>query len=111
MKVLKKGNYKLQDWSLEVECTGKGWHNDNRPCHSILKLEDGDIVKRKYQGYGESCPSTYYGFICNECHCFTEIDESLIPDEIKRYCPQVAGKGSDYYSELTDEEKKLSEVL
>lgn len=111
MKVLKKGNYKLQDWSLEVECTGNGWTNNNRPCHSILELEDGDIVKRKYQRYGCNYPSTSYGFICSECHCFTEIDESLIPKEIKKYCPQVAAKGSDYYSELTDEEKKLSEVL
>ncbi len=105
MKVLEKENYKVRDWKLKVECTGNLWHNKNKPCHSILELEDGDIVKR--EGLGEFS----YGFICCECHCFTEIAPKLIPDEIKNYCLQVAAKGSDAYSKLSEEEKKLSEVL
>jgi hypothetical protein len=27
MEVLKKGNYKLKDWFLEVDCTGEGHKN------------------------------------------------------------------------------------
>lgn len=83
--------------------------------NSILELEDGDIVKRKYmdQYYNglRSWDEFAYGFICTECHAFTEIDEKLIPDEIKKYCPQVAAKDSKAYQQLTEQEKELSKFL
>lgn len=105
MKMLEKGNYKVKNWSIKAECTGLHWRQKRKPCHSIYELEDGDIVKR-------DCDDEFsYGFICEECHCFTEIPEKDIPDEIKTWAPQVAAKGSDAYSNLTDEEKKLSIYL
>lgn len=110
MKVLEKGNYKMRDWSLQVECTGKDWSQKSKPCHSILELEDGDIVKREY-GSINGDTQIAFGFICPECKCFTEIDEARIPNEVKKYCPQVAAKGSDAYEKLTEEEKELSKDL
>lgn len=106
MDMTKEGNYKLEDWSLkDVECTGKGWEKKHRPCYSLFTLYDGDIVKRAT--YDDMC----YGFICDKCHIFTELDERLIPSEIKEFCPQVAAPGSDAYSKLSDEEKELSKYL
>ena len=46
MIILEKGNYKLNDWFLDVECTGSHWVQKHRPCHSKIRLKDGDIVKR-----------------------------------------------------------------
>ena len=64
MKIKKQGDYKMKNWSLEVECTGgNGWLNPKRPCHSTLELYDGDIVKRKY--FNRSLSGTDYGFICS----------------------------------------------
>lgn len=105
MERLEEGNYKLPDWSLEARCSGKGWQQNQKPCYGKFKLVDGDIVKRK--SWGEM----YYGFICPDCHCFTELNEKQIPNEVKNYCPQVAARGSDEYEKLSEEEKKLSEVL
>lgn len=105
MERLEEGNYQLPDWSLDVRCSGKSWGQKQRPCYGKFRLVDGDIVKRACMG--EMC----YGFICPDCHCFTEIDEKQIPEEVRDYCLQVAAKGSDYYEKLTEEEKKLSEVL
>lgn len=110
MKVIKKGDGKI-NWSLEVECTGKGWTNKNKSCNSSLNVEDGDIVKRSYRRYGDESSSIAYGFICPICNVFTEVDEKILPKEIMEYCKSVAAKGSDSYSEIDDEEKKLSEVL
>lgn len=111
-KLKKKGNYVDPNWILEdVTCTGKGWdQNDKRPCYSIWDLDSGDIVKREYlTAFDETAFS--YGFICPECHCFTEINEKLIPEEVKRYCMQVAARNSNAYETLSDAEKKLSEQL
>ena len=110
MKVIKKGNGKL-NWSLEVECTGNGWANKNKPCHSSLNVEDGDIVKRSYRRYGDESSSIAYGFICPICSVFTEVEGKILPKEIMEYCKRVAAKGSDGYNELYDEEKLLSQAL
>lgn len=106
MKVKEKGNYKFPNWTLDVMCTGKGgWVQKHKPCYGTLTLEDGDIVKRGYDDEFD------YGCICPECGCFTVIPKKDIPIEVQTYAPRVATKGSDQYDELTDEEKKLSELL
>lgn len=108
MEIIKKGN---SCWSLEVKCTGNGWNNlEKDPCFSILKLNKEDIYKRSYHQYEKGKQQTY-GFICPVCHCFTEIDRNLIPAYTKVTCLNVAKKGSIYWDDLTDEEKKISEVL
>lgn len=111
MQILKQGNSKLPNWSLEIQCTGHLWQNKNTPCYSIVKLDSKDIVKRFSKRYFEESSNISYGFICPICHCFTEINEFLIPQQIKDHCLTVAAKGSDYYDKLNDEERKLSEVL
>lgn len=111
-KLKKKGNYADPNWSLEdVMCTGKGWNqNGKKPCYSVWDLDSGDIVKREYPDDFNSIAISY-GFICPECHCFTQIDERLIPRSIKLQCMRVAAKGSDAYNRLSDAEKKASEHL
>lgn len=66
--------------------------------------------RRSYYRYGEGKKHSY-GFICPVCNCFTEIDKSMIPENIKQNCLSVAARGSDCWNSLTDEEKKISEVL
>lgn len=112
MKLKKKGNYVDPNWVLEdVMCTGKGWdQNGKKTCYSIWDLDSEDIVKREYTDVFKST-SFAYGFICSECHCFTEIDENLIPEQVKHNCIQVAAKGSDKYKRLSHAEKKRSEYL
>lgn len=105
MVMKEEGNYKLPAWSLDVRCTGKGWEQKHKPCYGMMTLEDGDVLKRI------SCEEVYYGCICPECKCFTEIPEKLIPREVKKYAPQVAAPGSDQYKDLTKEEKELSKYL
>lgn len=111
MIILERGNYKLNDWFLDVECTGKHWIQKHRPCHSKIRLEDGDIVKRVSRDLWSGARTLSYGFICEECHCFTEIEGKDIPKEIKDWCEQVASKGSDEYDDLTQKGKELSQFL
>ena len=114
MEVLKKGNYKLKEWFLEVDCTGEGHKNKNKPCFSTLKVEDGDIVLLDYEQSGSPgvvYTSHCYGFICCECNCFTKIPAEQIPEVVRDYCTKIAPKSSLDYSILTEEGKALSEYL
>lgn len=112
-KLKKKGNYVDPNWILEdVTCTGKGWdQNGKKPCYSIWDLDSGVILSREYTRYGEDYPTKYYGFFCPECHCFTELNEKLIPHDVKKNCKMVAMPGSDAYNRLSEEEKRLSDLL
>lgn len=84
MKVIEKGNYK-EDWSIQLKCTGKEWKQDSKPCHAKLEIEDGDIFFRDYQGYGDTSSERYYGFVCSECGCFTEVESEKIPESVKEF--------------------------
>lgn len=110
MEIIKKGDYKEPNWSLEVMCTANGWSNHNKPCYSTLKLNSKDIYRRSYHRYGEGKKHSY-GFICPVCHCFTEIDKKKIPENIKQNCLNVAKEGSDEWRNLTEAEKEISKVL
>lgn len=117
MQMIKEGNSKLKDWSLIVKCTGNGigikWYSTHYPCYLTQFLEAGDIVKRAIYDvmYDDNTVPFRYGFICPNCHCFTEVDERLIPQEIKDHCLQIAGIGTHFYEDLTNEEKNLSLLL
>lgn len=110
MKIIEKGNYKKRDWSIRVECTGYGWKQKHKPCYSILELEDGDIVMRRYGEWDDEI-EIEYGFICPICQCFTEINKDRIPIDVQQYCNEVASKDSRFYEYLNEAEKKLSEPL
>ena len=114
MEVIKKGDYKLRDWFMEVECNGLGYWNKRKPCHSILKLEDGDILYLdciEHHGPGVTQYYHQYGFICCECNCFTEVSTEQIPQEVLEYATKIATKCSQEYKDLTDEGKAWSEYL
>ncbi len=110
MEIIKKGDYTNPSWSIEVVCTANGWSNHNKPCYSTLKLNSKDVYRRFYYKDGKDRKHSY-GFICPVCHCFTEIDKKMIPESIKRHCLEVAAKSSGDWIFLTEEEKKISEVL
>lgn len=83
MELLEEGNYK-SDWTTKVECSGKGWQQDRKPCHSKYKIDDNDIFYRRHTDIsGET--DTYYGFICAKCGCFTELKTSSIPETVRTY--------------------------
>ena len=84
MKELEKKS-QLETWTMEVECTGSG---NDRPCGRYWKVNSQDIVKR-YARVMDECDIDVYGFICPECHCFTEIRYNLIPRVIINRCSQA----------------------
>ena len=110
MEILQRGDYKPRKWSLEVECEGYYTEKERVPCHSFLEIDEDDIVKRLDVWIGDDT-DVIYGFICCECHAFTEVKEYIIPSHVKAKCPSIAKKGSTAYRTLSEAEKKLSECL
>jgi hypothetical protein len=90
MKVLEKGTGK-SDWSFETKCTGFGWEQDNKPCHSNLELDDADIQYRDYTDMGGDS-ERFYGFTCPICKCFTQLYEKDIPRNVKSYASKYVSK-------------------
>lgn len=70
-------------WEKECFCTGEGWTQYGRtPCHAKLAVADKDIMARKHTDYSGDT-STYFGFVCPICGCFTEIPENELPYKVK----------------------------
>lgn len=109
---MKISNRILENWTIRAQCTGDGF-NVCSPCNHFLQLGYKDIVYRKFirNFVFFKITGTTYGFICNICHCFTPIDKSFIPNELKHSCPQVADINSPFYQELSPKEKELSMAL
>lgn len=81
-RVLKEAEENPNIWKMEVTCDGNGWNQEGLvPCRRLIEIDERDIQKRSYNSYDEI--ETYYGFTCPECHCFTQIDEKLIPKNVK----------------------------
>ena len=73
----------FEDWSLEVNCTGKNWEQgDKVPCGSTLEIITEDLLKRRWFKYPNE-EGINYGFICPICGCFTEIDEKYLEKFLK----------------------------
>ena len=69
-------------WRKEFTCTGVGWHQSNKPCGCLLEIEATDIRKRTHKDIsGET--DIYYGFVCCNCGCFTEIPSTVLPSSVK----------------------------
>ena len=84
MKIVKNN----KPWTIELECTGKGndYDNGNRgrvPCNTTLEITGKDVFLTKSANM-DGC-DIYYTFICPCCGCWTDIDESLLPDSVKFY--------------------------
>lgn len=81
MKVLayKDNNPNLP--TMQVSCTGRGIHNDRKPCGALLEVNALDIERATHTDYGGGT-ETYYRITCPECGVKTEILEKDIPKEI-----------------------------
>lgn len=83
MRKICNGTENPNQWKIEATCTGAGWdQNRKKPCNALFELNQRDIYKRTHLDYsGDS--ETYYGFICPDCGCFTELKENNIPSYVK----------------------------
>lgn len=109
MILKKKGNYQMPGWKLEdVICTAEGGYKKSAPCYSVYDIEKNDIIR--IIELDDFCDIiSKYGFICQECFNFTEVDKKLIPKEVKASCLTIAKKSCSAYLCLTDVEKELSD--
>lgn len=83
MRIIKEKK-PLENWRLEVECTGYGWNQgDKVPCGSILEIDADDLMKRKWYTYPDSSGMNY-GFVCPVCECFTEVNEDNLNGHLKK---------------------------
>lgn len=83
MRKIANGNDNPNKWTMQATCTGAGWSQKGRgPCYSLFELDGRDIYKRSHTDYG-GCTDTYYGFICPDCGCFTEIPKEKLPSGVR----------------------------
>ena len=107
MDIIKKGD---SSWSMKVTCTG--YQCSDYPCFSelIVKKEDIVFLRNFYNPYG---------FICPNCHQFTEIDKNLLPYSVQANAIRIAEKYGTFYDSylgelkapLSEKQKKLCETV
>lgn len=73
MKTINKG----KPWSKKVKCTGHG--NGSGGCGAQLLIEKEDLYETSRECYGDSSPTYYTTFACQECGVETDIE---VPDHI-----------------------------
>ena len=82
MKILKEKK-PLENWSEVVICTGGSWNQNGKvPCGSSLEINADDLLARNWSKY-PNYSGTDYGVICPVCHCFTELKEDKLTNELK----------------------------
>lgn len=75
METIKKG----KAWSKKVTCTGQG--NGGGGCGAVLLIEKTDLYETSRECYGDSSPTYYTTFKCQECGVETDI---TVPDHVSR---------------------------
>ena len=83
MRKLAKANQNKNMFRMKATCDGNGWNqNGKTPCYQLWEITALDI---KYRSHTDISGVTdiYYGFVCPECGCFTELDEQNIPSTVK----------------------------
>ena len=79
MKRLATANENPNAFKMQATCDGRGWNqNGRRPCLALWEITANDIRMRKHTDYSGETDS-YYGFVCPDCGCFTELDPREIP--------------------------------
>ncbi len=73
MKTIKKGRPQ-KGWAKKVKCTGHG--NGEGGCGAQLLVEQGDLYKTFRHCYGDSSPTVYITFSCQECGVETDIKDA-----------------------------------
>ena len=79
----------VENWSLNFDCIGIGWWNNSKPCKKSNTITTKHLIKRSCIRYDKDKLPIAYGFICENCNCFTEIPVDSIPDEIKKECREI----------------------
>ena len=83
MKKLANAKTNPSLWKTTSTCTGKGWIQiGTNPCYALWEIDASDILKRTHTDISGDTEA-YYGFICPDCGCFTEIDVKDIPYEVR----------------------------
>ena len=81
MKVLAKKEDNPNLPTMQVSCTGKGIHNETKPCGALLEVNVLDIEKATHTDYGGGS-DVYYRITCPDCGTKTEILKKDMPKEI-----------------------------
>lgn len=98
MRKLATANENPDVYKIEATCDGSGWDQEGKvPCYQRWEVCASDIYYRNHTDYG-GCTDTYYGFVCPECGCFTELDNRKIPTTVKHNAKKYI-KPSSYSSE------------
>lgn len=85
MKVIAKAKNNPNIWHDKFTCTGAGWDQDGKiPCGCLLDVQATDIQYRNHTDIS-GFTDTYYGFVCCECGCFTEIPIKKIPIQVEKF--------------------------
>lgn len=97
MKKLADGKNNPHIWKTQATCTGAGWDQEGKtPCYSLWEVTAMDIRSRTHTDYDGSS-ETYYGFVCPDCGCFTELNTEDIPYDVR-------SKATKYVENLGNEE-------
>lgn len=97
MKKLADAKDNPQLWKTEATCSGKGWDQSGKiPCYALWEVTAKDIKKRSHTDYGGGT-DTYYGFVCPDCGCFTELPEKDIPHEVRSHAATYIGKTAEEF--------------
>lgn len=99
MRKLADGKNNPEIWKTKATCSGAGWNQEGRtPCYSLWEVTALDIRSRRHTDYGGGT-ETYYGFVCPECGCFTELNSKDIPYDVRSKAPEyVRSLDSDVIS-------------
>lgn len=93
-KVIAEPNENPNIWRKRVTCTGEGWGQEGKiPCRRLIEIDERDVQYRVHTD-NSGVTDRYYGFTCPECKCFTELNESSIPNRVKRSATQYTTKPS-----------------
>lgn len=87
MKIINKNDKPL--WTMQLECTGKGYEYENGnkgylACGSTLEIDANDIIFKKVVSWGDEVDCCY-SVKCPCCNCITRIPPEKLPDAIKYY--------------------------
>ena len=82
MKVLIKREA-FEEWSMEVNCTGREWENKEVPCGSSLEIDKNDIYVREFNRYPDE-KGKDLGFVCPVCGCFTALEKNKLPKNLEK---------------------------
>jgi len=78
-------------FKMKATCSGRGWDQNGKvPCYALWEITAADVRKRTHTDMS-GVTDVYYGFVCPDCGCFTELDTNKIPSEVRNSAPVYRG--------------------